>query len=97
MQAVEIACLNLLLRSLAKRETLPSLADNIRQGNSLISGTEEELRSYFGDKWQEKKPFNWEQEFPQVFSQGKKTRTLTITIDTNAINAKQRNEKLNLL
>ena len=70
MQAVEIARLNLLLRSLARRETLPSLADNIRQGNSLISGTEEELRSYFGDKWQEKKPFNWEQEFKDIVADG---------------------------
>jgi type I restriction-modification system DNA methylase subunit len=66
MQAVEIARLNLLLRSLAKRETLPSLTDNIRQGNSLISGTEEELRGYFGDNWREKKPFNWEQEFKDI-------------------------------
>jgi len=66
MQAVEIARLNLLLRSLAKREILPSLADNIRQGNSLISGTEEELRGYFGDNWQAKKPFNWEQEFEDI-------------------------------
>ena len=70
MQAVEIARLNLLLRSLAKRETLPSLADNIRQGNSLISGTEEELRSYFGDNWREKKPFNWEQEFEDIMVDG---------------------------
>jgi len=69
-QAVEIACLNLLLRSLAKRETLPSLADNIRQGNSLISGTEEELRKYFGDNWREKKSFNWEQEFEDIMAQG---------------------------
>lgn len=97
MQAVEIARLNLLLRSLAKRETLPSLADNIRQGNSLISGSEEELEKYFGDDWREKKPFNWEQEFSQVFNQSKKTGTLTVTIDTNAINAKQEDEKLNLL
>jgi len=70
MQAVEIARLNLLLRSLAKRETLPSLADSIRQGNSLISGTEEELRGYFGDDWREKKPFNWEQEFEDIMAQG---------------------------
>jgi len=70
MQAVEIARLNLLLRSLAKRETLPSLADNIRQGNSLISGTEEELRNYFGDNWREKKPFNWEQEFEDITANG---------------------------
>ena len=70
MQAIEIARLNLLLRSLAKRETLPSLADNIRQGNSLISGTEEELTCYFGDKWREKKPFNWEQEFQASMAGG---------------------------
>ena len=69
-QAVEIARLNLLLRSLSKQEALPSLADNIRQGNSLISGTEEELRSYFGDAWQEKKPFNWEGEFKDVMAKG---------------------------
>ena len=70
MQAVEIARLNLLLRSLAKRETLPSLADNIRQGNSLISGTQEELKGYFGDNWQKKKPFNWEQEFKDIMARG---------------------------
>jgi len=70
IQAIEIARLNLLLRSLARRETLPSLADNIRQGNSLISGTEEELKGYFGDSWWEKKPFNWEQEFEDIMAQG---------------------------
>lgn len=70
IQAVEIARLNLLLRSLARRETLPSLADNIRQGNSLISGTEEKLKGYFGDNWWEKKPFNWEQEFKDIMAQG---------------------------
>lgn len=70
MQAVEIARLNLLLRALARREVLPSLADNVRQGNSLISGTEEELASYFGDKWREKKPFNWKQEFEDVIANG---------------------------
>ncbi len=97
IQAVEIARLNLLLRSLARRETLPSLKDNIRQGNSLISGTEEELKKYFGDSWREKKAFNWEQEFPQAFNSDRKPKTLTITIDTNAINVKQRIEELNLL
>lgn len=69
-QAVEIACLNLLLRSLAKRETLPSLAENIRQGNSLISGGEKELKPYFGDAWREKSPFNWEEKFPQIMRAG---------------------------
>ncbi len=70
VQAVEIARLNLLLRSLARRETLPSLADNIRQGNSLISGTEDELKSYFGDNWREKKPFNWEERFHDIIADG---------------------------
>lgn len=70
MQAIEIARLNLLLRSLAKRETLPSLADNIRCGNSLISGTEDELKRYFGNSWREKKSFNWEQEFEHIMAKG---------------------------
>jgi len=38
-QAVEIARLNLLLKALNQRGQLPDLANNIRQGNSLISGT----------------------------------------------------------
>jgi len=70
IQATEIARLNLLLRSLAKREILPKLVDNVRQGNSLISGTEEELKSYFGDNWREKKPFNWEREFKDIMTDG---------------------------
>ncbi len=70
MQAVEIARLNLLLRSLAKRELLPGLTDNIRPGNSLISGTEEELKKYFGDGWRDKKPFNWQREFKEIMDNG---------------------------
>ncbi|MFC2000730.1 Eco57I restriction-modification methylase domain-containing protein, partial [Chloroflexota bacterium] len=67
---MEIARLNLLLRSLARRETLPSLADNIRRGNSLISGGEAELRPYFGDSWTERRPFNWDQAFPSIMKKG---------------------------
>jgi len=70
IQAVEIARLNLLLRSLAKRETLPTLADNIKQGNSLISGTEEDLKKYFGNSWKDKNAFNWEQEFKDTIGNG---------------------------
>jgi len=70
IQATEIASLNLLLRSLARRETLPSLANNIRQGNSLISGTEEELKKYFGDDWREKNSFNWEHGFKDIMADG---------------------------
>jgi hypothetical protein len=50
-RAVDIARLNLLLRAVARRELLPSLERNIVRGNSLISGSEEELRPYFGDGW----------------------------------------------
>jgi len=69
-QAVEIARLNLLLRSLARREILPSLADNIRRGNSLISGTESELEKYFGKSWKEKRPFDWQYEFAPAVQGG---------------------------
>lgn len=68
-QAVEISQMNLLLKTLYRRQQLPMLK-NIKQGNSLISGGEEELKPYFGDKWQEKCPFNWEEEFSEVFKQG---------------------------
>ena len=69
-QAVEIARLNLLLRALARRERLPTLAENVKRGNSLISGGEAELKLYFGDGWREKQPFDWEQEFPDVVREG---------------------------
>ncbi len=59
-QAVEIARLNLLLRALSERKSLPSLANNIQCGNSLISGSDEELQQCLGDNFKEKKPFNWE-------------------------------------
>jgi len=58
-QAAEIASFNLMLKALKPRENLPLILDeNIRVGNSLISGTEDKLREYFGDKWEEKKAFN---------------------------------------
>jgi len=68
-QAVEIARLNLLLNSLDRRMELP-LLKNIRNGNSLISGTDEELKNYFGENFRDKKPFNWQEEFPEVFNKG---------------------------
>jgi type I restriction-modification system DNA methylase subunit len=66
-QAVEIAQLNLLLKAVNQRGRLPELA-NVRQGNSLISGTPEELEAAFGPDWRDKHPFNWAEEFPQVFT-----------------------------
>ncbi len=68
-QAVEVAQLNLLLKALHVRDRLPKL-ENIRQGDSLISGTPEELEKYFGAKWKDKKPFNWAHEFAKVVADG---------------------------
>ena len=69
-KAVEIARLNLLLSALDEKRKLPLLSENIKNGNSLISGTDEELKKYLGKNLKEKKPFNWEEEFPDVFKQG---------------------------
>ncbi len=69
-QAVEIARLNLLLSALDEKGQLPKLEQYIKNGNSLISGTDEELTKYFGKNFKEKKPFNWKEEFPEVFKQG---------------------------
>lgn len=69
-QAVEIARLNLLINALDARMKLPMLDKNIKNGNSLISGTDKELEKYFGKNYRDKKPFNWQEEFPEVFKQG---------------------------
>src|SRR3990167_2366306 len=69
-QAVEIARLNLLINSLDERGALPLLAGNIKNGNSLISGTDEEMKKQFGKDWKDKRPFNWREEFLEVFKQG---------------------------
>ena len=60
----------MLLRSLAKREPLPYLGNNIKNGNSLISGTEEKLKEYFGDNWKDKNAFNWDNEFKDIINNG---------------------------
>lgn len=72
-QAVEITKLSLMLKMLdgehgipAGRGILPMLDRNIKCGNSLISGNALELRKYFGEDWYMAKPFNWEDEFPQI-------------------------------
>jgi len=67
-QAVEIAQLNLLINSLDKRMKLPNLAKNIKNGNSLIFGTDGELEEAFGKSYRDKRPFNWQEEFPEVFN-----------------------------
>ncbi len=69
-EAVEIAQLNLLLRMVYQRERMPNLTHNIECGNSLLSGTDSELQKKFGAAWKEKKPFNWEERFEEVFRCG---------------------------
>ncbi|MBM4467779.1 MAG: hypothetical protein FJ014_19890, partial [Chloroflexi bacterium] len=68
-QAVAVARLNLLLKALHTRDKLPML-ENIRCGDSLISGAPEELQAAFGEDWQDKKPFNWQAEFAEVMKGG---------------------------
>jgi len=69
-QAIEIAQLNLLLKVLSQKARLPELEHNLSSGNSLVSGEFDELEKYFGEKWQEQKPFNFEEEFKEVFEEG---------------------------
>lgn len=69
-KACEIANLNLIFKILKQQQRLPKLNDNIKCGNSLISGKKEELEKYFNDV-EEKKPFNWEEEFRDIFKEGK--------------------------
>lgn len=68
-QAVEVARLNLMLKVLHSREKLP-LLENIRCGDSLISGTDEQIQAAFGENWKKINPFNWQEELPQVFKEG---------------------------
>lgn len=69
-QAIEITRLNLLLRALVPNHKLPLLSDNTKVGNSLVSGATQELKKYFGKNWREKRPFNWQEEFLEVFGHG---------------------------
>jgi len=72
-EAAEIAAVNLTMQAFtdARQEKLPLiLNENIKVGNSLISGREQELCRYFGESWKEKRPFNWEDEFPQIMKDG---------------------------
>lgn len=69
--AAEIAAVNLVLQSLKKAEKLPLiLQENIKIGNSLISGQPNALQQFFADPVS-KLPFDWEREFGQVLVEGK--------------------------
>jgi type I restriction-modification system DNA methylase subunit len=72
-QAVEVTKLSLMLKMLEGeygiipgRAILPMLDQNIKCGNSLISGDTLELKKYFGDDWYKVKPFNWSEEFRMI-------------------------------
>ena len=65
-EAVELAKLNLLMKMVNSQIKLPKLSRNIQEGNSLISGSEKELKKYFGREWKDKKPFEWEGNFDVV-------------------------------
>ncbi len=68
-QAAEIAAVNLMLKALKSDEMLPSILDEtIKVGNSLISGSGDELKKSFGEEWRAKKPFDWQKEFTDVFN-----------------------------
>ena len=58
-KAVEIAQLNLLLKIAQKGERLPTLRNNIKNGNSFIS-----------DKEFSNRPFIWKEEFPEILNDG---------------------------
>lgn len=60
LQAVEIARLNLLIRALAQRESLPSLVEVIRHRNSLIFGTNKQLENWYGKDYQNLNPVDWQ-------------------------------------
>lgn len=71
-QAVEVTKLSLMLKMLEGeygfipgQALLPLLDQNVRCGNSLISGDVLELQKYFGNEWYKVKPFNWENEFKE--------------------------------
>ena len=65
-QAVEIARLNLLIRALSDRKLLPKLENNIQEGNSLIFGTDTELKQALGENFKAYNPFNWKERFPEA-------------------------------
>src|SRR3989338_6923298 len=67
-QAVEIARLNLLLKVLSQKIKLPTLQHNLRIGNSLVSGSPEDLKGYFGENYRDQKPFDYREEFKDVFA-----------------------------
>lgn len=69
-QAVEIASMNLILRSLTKKNELPEMiGENLQSGNSLLNGSEEEVAELCGSDVASN-AIDWDQAFPQVSDEG---------------------------
>lgn len=72
-EAAEIAAVNLTMQAFgdSRHKKLPLILNqNVKVGNSLICGGEGELKSYFGEAWPDKRPFNWTSEFPEIMARG---------------------------
>lgn len=69
-QAVEITILNLSLKAVKTRKKLPFMGDHIKCGNSIISEPVEKMMEQFGERWKEKRSFEWRKEFTEIFAQG---------------------------
>lgn len=72
-EAAEIAAVNLTMQAFgdSRHKKLPLiLNENVKVGNSLICGGEGELKPYFGEEWPDKRPFNWDREFPEIMGRG---------------------------
>jgi type I restriction-modification system DNA methylase subunit len=70
-QAAEIAAVNLMLKALKKGEKLPKiLGVNVRIGNSLLSGSEPQLKRLSPEKLESLRTFDWKSEFTEIFSNG---------------------------
>ncbi len=74
-QAVEVTKLSLMLKMLNGEwgfvkgtAVLPMLDKNIKCGNSLISGDKFDFMRYFGENFNELKPFNWKEEFKEIMA-----------------------------
>jgi len=70
-EAAEIAAVNLMLKAIKRGQKLPQiLGQNIRVGNSLVNGNEEDFSCLPPEAREGLKPFLWEQEFQDVLSCG---------------------------
>ncbi|MBI5166316.1 MAG: N-6 DNA methylase [candidate division NC10 bacterium] len=76
-QAEEVTKLSLMLKMLEGelglipgRAVLPVLDQNIKCGNSLISGDQLTLQGYFGPEFWRLRPFDWATRFPKIVEEG---------------------------